>query len=100
MPFFDFTVIYPFCRAMIPLAEETVISKVQNKLLQYYGKMKDEQQQSRQDKQTIQEKSCQAHFFHTVPPVQTYPMPRTVLIYVWVSSSILSLNRLIVTVSA
>jgi len=35
--------------------EETVISKVQDKLLQYYGKMKDEQQQSRQDKQTIQE---------------------------------------------
>ena len=35
--------------------EETVISKVQDKLLQYYEKMKDEQQQSRQDKQTIQE---------------------------------------------
>jgi len=35
--------------------EETVISKEQNKLLQYYEKMKDEQQQSRQDKQTIQE---------------------------------------------
>ena len=35
--------------------EETVISKVQSKLLQYYEKMKDEQQQSRQDKQTIQE---------------------------------------------
>lgn len=35
--------------------EETVISKVQNKLLQYYEKMKEEQQQSRQDKQTIQE---------------------------------------------
>ena len=35
--------------------EETVISKVQNKLLQYYEKMKEERQQSRQDKQTIQE---------------------------------------------
>lgn len=35
--------------------EETVISKVQDKLLQYYDKMKDEQQQSRRDKQTIQE---------------------------------------------
>ncbi|MDE7311811.1 MAG: HAMP domain-containing histidine kinase [Eubacterium sp.] len=35
--------------------EETVLSKVQNKLLQYYEKMKDEQRQSRQDKQTIQE---------------------------------------------
>ena len=35
--------------------EETVISKVQDKLLQYYEKMKEEQQQSRQDKQTIQE---------------------------------------------
>ncbi len=35
--------------------EETVLSKVQDKLLQYYGKMKDEQQQSRQARQTIQE---------------------------------------------
>ena len=35
--------------------EETVLSKVQNKLLQYYEKMKEERQQSRQDKQTIQE---------------------------------------------
>lgn len=35
--------------------EETFLSKVQNKLLQYYEKMKDEQKQSRQDKQTIQE---------------------------------------------
>ena len=35
--------------------EETVISKVQDKLLQYYEKMKEERQQSRQDKQTIQE---------------------------------------------
>lgn len=35
--------------------EETVISKVQGKLLQYYEKMKEEQQQSRQDKQAIQE---------------------------------------------
>ncbi len=35
--------------------EETAISKVQDKLLQYYEKMKEEQQQSRQDKQTIQE---------------------------------------------
>ena len=35
--------------------EETVLSKVQSKLLQYYEKMKEEQQQSRQDKQTIQE---------------------------------------------
>ena len=36
-------------------AEETVFSKVQGKLLQYYEKMKDEQQQNRQDKHTIQE---------------------------------------------
>ena len=35
--------------------EETFLSKVQNKLLQYYEKMKEERQQSRQDKQTIQE---------------------------------------------
>ncbi len=35
--------------------EETVFSKVQGKLLQYYEKMKDEQQQNRQDKHTIQE---------------------------------------------
>ena len=35
--------------------EETVISMVKNKLLQYYEKMKEERQQSRQDKQTIQE---------------------------------------------
>lgn len=35
--------------------EETVLSKVQGKLLQYYEKMKEEQQQSRQDKKTIQE---------------------------------------------
>ncbi len=35
--------------------EETVISKVQGKLLQYYEKMKEEQRQSRQDKQAIQE---------------------------------------------
>ena len=35
--------------------EETAISKVQGKLLQYYGKMKEEQQQTRQDKQMIQE---------------------------------------------
>ncbi|MDE6846653.1 MAG: hypothetical protein K2J99_12940 [Lachnospiraceae bacterium] len=31
--------------------KETVISKVQGKLLQYYEKMKEEQQQIRQDKQ-------------------------------------------------
>jgi len=37
------------------LYEETAVSKVQEKLLQYYEKMKEEQQQSRQDKQTIQE---------------------------------------------
>lgn len=35
--------------------EETAVSKVQEKLLQYYGKMKDERQQSVQDKQTLQE---------------------------------------------
>ena len=35
--------------------EETAFSKVQEKLLQYYEKMKEEQQQSFQDKQTIQE---------------------------------------------
>ncbi|GFI15484.1 alkaline phosphatase synthesis sensor protein PhoR [Lachnospiraceae bacterium] len=35
--------------------EETASSKVQEKLLQYYEKLKDEQQQSLQDKQTIQE---------------------------------------------
>ena len=35
--------------------DETAVSKVQDKLLQYYEKMKDEQQRSRQDKQTIQE---------------------------------------------
>ncbi len=34
---------------------ETAFSKVQGKLLQYYDKMKDERQQSMQDKQTIQE---------------------------------------------
>ena len=35
--------------------EETAFSKVQEKLLQYYEKMKEERQQSIQDKQTIQE---------------------------------------------
>lgn len=35
--------------------EETAFSKVQEKLLQYYEKMKEEQQESAQDKQTIQE---------------------------------------------
>ena len=35
--------------------EETAFSKVQDKLLQYYEKMKEERQQSIQDKQTIQE---------------------------------------------
>ena len=35
--------------------EETAFSKVQQKLLQYYEKMKEERQQSIQDKQTIQE---------------------------------------------
>ena len=45
-------------------------------------------------------KSCMACLFHMAVPIQTYPMPRTVLMYVWVSSSILALRRLIVTVSA
>lgn len=35
--------------------EETAFSKVQEKLLQYYEKMKEERQQTIQDKQTIQE---------------------------------------------
>ena len=35
--------------------EETAFSKVQEKLLQYYEKMKEERQESVQDKQTIQE---------------------------------------------